>query len=416
MVTVKPFKAIRPVRELAAQVAALPYDVLNSDEAREVVKDNPYSFLHVDKAEVDLDSSISLYDDKVYEKAKENLQTLIEKHILVQDTEESLYIYQLTMDGRTQTGLVGCTSVDEYMEGVIKKHEHTRPEKEVDRIRHVDTCDAHTGPIFLTYREKKQIQNVLNEWIQTNQPVYDFTADDSITHTVWVIDDRKVVETITLAFSDVDSLYIADGHHRSASAVKVGLKRREQLGNYTGDEPFNYFLSVMFPDNELHILDYNRIVSDLNGLSVSQFIEQVSKAFTVKEAISTPYKSVEQHTFGMYVDGKWYELQAKEGTFDGIHPVERLDVSILQNTLLTPILGVQDSRSDKRVDFVGGIRGLGELEKLVDSGKAAVAFSMYPTAIQDLFAIADAKEVMPPKSTWFEPKLRSGLFIHSLSE
>jgi uncharacterized protein (DUF1015 family) len=416
LVTVKPFKAIRPVQELAAQVAALPYDVLNSEEAREVAKGNPYSFLHIDKAEIDLDSSISPYDDNVYEKAKENLAKLISDHVLVQDTEESLYIYQLKMNGRTQTGLVGCTSIDEYMEDKIKKHEHTRPEKEIDRIRHVDTCDAHTGPIFLTYRENKQIQKEITSWIQANDPVYHFTADDSITHTIWIIDNTEVLEALTQGFLDVDSLYIADGHHRSASAVKVGLKRRAELGHYNGEEPFNYFLSVMFPDTELQILDYNRIVSDLNSMSVPQFIERVSKVFVVENAKTIPYKPTEQHTFGMYVDGTWYELKIKEGTYNPLHPVERLDVSILQTILLTPILGIQDPRSDKRIDFVGGIRGLGELEKLVDTGKAAVAFSMYPTTMEDLFSIADANEVMPPKSTWFEPKLRSGLFIHSLSE
>jgi uncharacterized protein (DUF1015 family) len=416
LVTVKPFKAIRPSRELASKVAALPYDVLNSEEAREVAKDNPYSFLHVDKAEIDLDSSISPYDDRVYEKAKENLDKLITDEILIQDTKEALYIYQLTMDGKTQTGLVGCTSIDEYMEDKIKKHEHTRPEKELDRIRHVDTCDAHTGPIFLTYRENQQIQAEIDRWIKANTPMYHFTGDDEITHTAWIIDNHEVVGTLTQAFLEVDSLYIADGHHRSASAVKVGLKRREELEQYSGEEPFNYFVSVMFPDTELQILDYNRIVFDLNGMSASQFVERVSEAFVVETAKTIPYKPTKQHTFGMYVDKMWYELKAKEGSYNSAHPVERLDVSILQHTLLTPILGIQDHRSDKRVDFVGGIRGLQELEKLVDTGRAAVAFSMYPTTMNDLFSIADANEVMPPKSTWFEPKLRSGLFIHALSE
>ncbi|MFD3449802.1 DUF1015 domain-containing protein [Microbacteriaceae bacterium 4G12] len=415
MATIRPFPAIRPVPELASKVAALPYDVLNSNEARELVKDNPYSFLHIDKAEIDLDPAFSAYDNRVYKKAQENLLNMMRNHVLVQDEKQCLYIYKLIMDGRSQVGLVGCTSIDEYMNDTIKKHEHTREEKEVDRIRHVDACDANTGPIFLTYRAKQTIQVTISQWMDTHVPVYDFVADDNVTHTIWIVDEINTIEQLVQEFQTVENLYIADGHHRSASAVKVGLQRREQYPNYTGEEEFNYFLSVLFPDEQLEIFDYNRIVKDLNGLDVSKFLEKIKTQFSVEKAETVPYKPTAKHTFGMYVGQTWYKLTVNDTSFDTSNPVERLDVSILQTRLLEPILHIQNPRADSRIDFVGGIRGLHELEKAVDEKGWAVAFSMYPTTMDDLFAIADAKEVMPPKSTWFEPKLRSGLFIHSLS-
>lgn len=413
MAVVKPFKAVRPIEALADKVAALPYDVMNSDEAREMVAGNPYSFLHVDKAEIDLDKSIDLYDKRVYEKARENLQKMIIDGTLVKDTKANLYIYRQIMNGRVQTGIVGCTSIDDYMNDVIKKHEHTRADKEQDRINHVDYCDANTGPIFLTYRSRKEISDIVAEWTE-KRPVYDFVSGDGISHIVWVIDDENTIEKISSLFDEVDYLYIADGHHRAASAVKVGKMRREANPDYTGNEEYNFFLSVIFPDKDLYIMDYNRVVKDLNGLSTDEYMLKVSEKFEVSTYEGDgPYKPSGKHTYGMYLEGKWYSLTAKGGTYDSNDPVDRLDVSILQKNLLGPILGIQDPRTDKRIDFVGGIRGLVELERRVEAGMK-VAFSMFATTIDDLMAIADAGKVMPPKSTWFEPKLRSGLFIHEL--
>lgn len=414
MAVVRPFMAVRPTKELASKVAALPYDVMDSDEAREMVKGNPYSFLHVDKAEIDLDPSIDLYDKRVYEKARENLNRMIEEGIFVQDEKPYFYIYQQIMDGRVQTGLVACTSIDDYMNDIIKKHEHTRAEKEQDRINHVDYCDANTGPIFLTYRVKPEIDEIVKGWTK-KEPLYDFVSEDGVAHRVWLIDDEDTISRLSNLFKAVDYLYIADGHHRCASAVKVGKMRREANPGYTGEEEFNYFLSVIFPDIDLYIMDYNRVVKDLNGYSTEEFLNKISEKFAVQSAEQSPYKPEAKHTFGMYLEGKWYKLTAKEGTFNPHDPVDRLDVSILQNNLLAPILGIADPRTDKRIDFVGGIRGLKELERRVDSGEMKIAFSMYPTTIDDLMDIADAGKVMPPKSTWFEPKLRSGIFIHKLS-
>jgi uncharacterized protein (DUF1015 family) len=413
MAVVRPFKAIRPRKDLAEKVAALPYDVMDSDEAREMVKGNPYSFLHVDKAEIDLDRSIDLYDKKVYEKASENLNKMIEDGVLVEENKPCLYIYRLIMNGKSQTGIVGCTSVDEYMNNIIKKHEFTRAEKEQDRINHVDYCDAHTGPIFLTYRNRKDLHDIMDAWTK-KEPVYNFKAEDGISHIVWVIDDEATINKIKELFGKIDYLYIADGHHRAASAVKVGAKRRQENPNYTGEEEFNFFLSVIFPDSDLNVMDYNRVVKDLNGLSSKEYMDKVSEKFEISEYNGEGcFKPTSKNTYGMYLDSKWYKLTAKQGTFNPNDPVERLDVSILQNNLLRPILGIEDPRTDKRIDFIGGIRGLKELEKRVNEGMK-VAFSMYPTTVDDLMSIADAGKVMPPKSTWFEPKLRSGLFIHKL--
>lgn len=415
MAIVRAFKAIRPTQERADQVAALPYDVMNSEEAREMVEGNSYSFLHVDKAEIDLDPSIDVYDKKVYAKARDNLYGMIQENVLVEDQVPSLYIYRQIMDGRVQTGVVGCCSIDEYIHNIIKKHEFTRADKEQDRINHVDYCDANTGPIFLTYRHVDAIDEIVNSWVEDHHPLYDFIAEDGIAHIVWIVDDAKVVAQLTELFKGVDDLYIADGHHRTASAVKVGLMRREQNPGFTGEEEFNYFLSVIFPDKDLYIMDYNRVVKDLNGNSSEEFMSKVAESFTVTPYTGDgPYKPGAKHTYGMFLDGQWYQLAAKEGTYNPNDPVDRLDVSILQNNLLRPILGIEDPRTDKRVDFIGGIRGLKELERRVNEGMK-VAFSMFATTIDDLMAIADAGQVMPPKSTWFEPKLRSGLFIHKLS-
>ncbi|MCR4615092.1 MAG: DUF1015 family protein [Clostridiales bacterium] len=414
MAILRPFKAIRPVPEKAGEVAALPYDVMNSEEAREMVKGKPYSFLHVDKAEVDLPEGIDIYTEQVYLKARENLNKLVEDKVCKEDEKPCIYIYRQIMKGRSQTGLVGCTSIDDYMNNIIKKHELTRADKEADRINHVDYCDANTGPIFLTYRERDDITAVVEGWKASHEPVYDFVTDDGIANTVWVIDDDAVVADITGKFKGVDYLYIADGHHRAASAVRVGCKRREAKPDYTGDEEFNFFLAVLFPQNELEIMDYNRVIKDLNGMTAEQFIEKIGEKFTVEKAPVSPFKPDAKHTYGMYLEGKWYKLTAKDGTFDADDPVARLDVSILQNNLIAPVLGIDDPRTDKRIDFVGGIRGLGELERRATSDML-LAFSMYPTTLDDLMDIADANKIMPPKSTWFEPKLLSGLFIHKLS-
>ncbi len=414
MACFKPFRAIRPNKEFADKVAALPYDVMNSAEAAEMVKGNPYSFLHVDKAEIDLPADTYLYDPAVYAKAAENLGKLVTDGICKKDDTPCFFIYRQIMNGRSQTGLVGCASIDDYINNEIKKHELTRADKEQDRINHVDTCNANTGPIFLTYKNGDLIKEIIGKWQEGHQPEYDFESD-GVQQTVWVIDDCEVTSAIADEFDKIDSLYIADGHHRCASAVKVGLKRREENPDYTGEEEFNRFLAVSFPCDELEIMDYNRLIRDLNGYTRNQILTLISEKFTFEAVSGTePYKPTEKHTFGMYVEGRWYKLTAKEGTFDPNDPVSQLDVSILQNNLIAPVFGINDPRTDKRIDFVGGIRGLKELETRA-SKDMKLAFSMYPTTLDDLIAIADAGLIMPPKSTWFEPKLLSGLFIHELS-
>ncbi len=413
MAVFRPFKAIRPVPEFASKVAALPYDVMNSSEAAEMVKGNPYSFLHVDKAEIDLPEGTDLYSEQVYLKASENLKKLSADGICKQDEEPKIYIYRQIMNGRAQTGLVGCVSIDDYINNIIKKHELTRADKEADRINHVDYCNANTGPIFLTYRPQAEIASIVGEWKENNAPVYDFVTDDGIANTVWVIDSNETIAKLTKLFAGVDYLYIADGHHRAASAVKVGLKRREQYPDFDGSEEFNFFLAVLFDCEELEIMDYNRVIKDLNGNTEEEFIAKISEKFTVEPVGEKAYKPESAHTFGMLLGGKWYKLTAKDGTFNSADPVEALDVSILQKNLISPVLGIDDPRTDKRIDFVGGIRGLGELERRV-SEDMCLAFSMYPTTLGELMDIADAGQIMPPKSTWFEPKLLSGLFIHEL--
>ena len=400
MAVIRPFKGIRPIKELANKIAALPYDVMDSDEAREMVKGNPYSFLHVDKAEIDLPNDIDAYDDRVYEKAKENLDKMIEKGYYIEDEKPKFYIYRQVMKGRSQVGLVGCASIDDYTNNIIKKHELTREDKEIDRINHVYKCEAHTGPIFLTYRANKNISNIINEWMK-KEPVYDFKSEDGVSHTVWIIEDECIVNKISELFKSVEYLYIADGHHRSASAVKVGHIKRAENEEYTGDEEFNYFLSISYPDSELEVLDYNRTVKDLNGLSKEEFLNKVSENFIVTKS-NEQVKPKEKHTFGMYLEKQWYLLEARNGIFNPDDPVDQLDVSILQNNLLKPILGIDDPRKSKRIKFVGGIRGLRELERRADTDMK-VSFSMYATTTDDIMDIADSGRIMPPKSTWFEP-------------
>lgn len=413
MAFVKPFVAVRPEAKLASRVAALPYDVYNRKEAKEVALRDPLSFLNIDRAESNLPDSVDTYDAQVYAKAKELLDARIADGTYVTDNSRCYYVYELIMDGRSQTGIVACASIDDYVNGVIKKHENTREEKEQDRIRHVDTCNAQTGPIFLAYPSNAVISDIMNAYKKTT-PLYAFTADDGITHNVWRIADKKDVSAIQEAFEGIQSIYIADGHHRAASAVKVGLKRRSENPGYDGTEEFNFFLSVLFPEDQLMIMPYNRVVKDLNGMSKEEFLTAIAGNFSVRELGTEPFQPVKKGTFGMFLDGKWYELTASEAMLRITDPVASLDVALLQDYLLGPVLGIGDPRVDKRIDFIGGIRGLKELERRV-SLDMTVAFSMYPTQISELFHVADAGLLMPPKSTWFEPKLRSGLFIHKLS-
>lgn len=412
MAVVKPFKAVRPTPELVSQVAALPYDVMDTKEAIDYVKGNPYSFMRIDRAEMSFPEGSDPYAQAVYEEASKKLHQMKVDGVYVQDEKPCYYIYKQVMNGRAQIGIVGCASVDDYINNVVKKHELTLAKKEDDRCNHVDICNANTGPIFLTYKSNDAINEVVRDTMEKHEPVYDFVGDN-VQQTVWVISCPHCKAVIEEAFAATPALYIADGHHRCASAVRVARKRRCQFPDYTGEEEFNYFLCVLFPDDQLEIMDYNRVVADLNGLDKDGFIKKVEEKFTVEEKGAGEYHPEAKHTFGMYMDGKWYKLTAKEGTFDAGDVVAQLDVSILQNNLLHPILGIGDPRTDKRIDFVGGIRGLGELEKRVNNGMA-VAFAMYPTSIEDLMNIADAGKIMPPKSTWFEPKLLSGIFVHEL--
>ncbi len=413
MAKIRPFKAIRPDAAQAGNVISLPYDVMNREEASNMAKDNPASFLHICRSEIDLPDSVNPYEPEVYEKAKSNIQDFLTQGIFIQDEAPCLYIYRQVMDGRVQTGIALCASIDDYMNNVIKKHEFTRHEKELDRINHFDVCNTNTEPVFLTYRESDVITNTVEEWTEDFDPVYSITTDDGIEHIFWVLDNPGIIESIVAEFDEINALYIADGHHRSASAVKVGQKRREENPDFDGSEEFNFFMAVAFPDNDLQIFDYNRAVKDLNGLSKEEFLSKIEENFTIEKASKAPYKPEKTHEFGMFLDNQWYVLEAKDQIIDESNVIERLDVSILQKNLLAPILGIEDPRTDKRIDFIGGIRGLSELERRV-SLDMSVAFALYPVQISDLLAVSDQDEVMPPKSTWFEPKLGSGLFLHEL--
>lgn len=421
MANIKPFVCVRPEENMASVIAALPYDVYNRTEAKEVVAKNPKSFLAIDRAETQFADDVDTYDARVYQKAHDMLQEWIADGSFIRDDRECYYIYELTMDGRTQTGIVATAGIDDYADNIIKKHENTRADKEEDRIRHVDTCSAQTGPIFLAYRANTVINEVV-ERTKKNAPLYDFVSDDGIRHRVFVIDGEEDVVSVQNAFSAIGEIYIADGHHRAASAVKVGFKRRKEHPDYTGEEEFNYFLSVLFPDEELMILDYNRVVMDLNGMDTETFLSKMKELFDVtllldgcieasgeNEDVVRPKKKGD---FSMFLADRWYLCSMKKQDVPD-DPVEGLDVSVLQNLLLAPVLGIGDPKTDSRIDFVGGIRGMKELERRCHTDSAA-AFAMYPTSIQELFAVADAGLLMPPKSTWFEPKLRSGLFIHEI--
>ena len=409
MAYIVPFPAVRPTKEEAAKIAALPYDVYSRAEAYEKVKEQPDSFLAIDRPETQFAPDVDMYSDEVYEKAASMLQEWVVQGRFIQDEQYFYYVYELTMDGRSQTGIVACASIDDYLNGVIKKHENTREEKEQDRIRHVDTCSAQTGPIFLAYRSDATINSIV-EKAKSRLPIYDFVAEDGIGHRCWVIDDKVTCALLATTFDKMDSIYIADGHHRAASAVKVGLKRRQENPDFKGDEPYNFFLSVLFPDDELKIYDYNRVVKDLNGLAEDEFLMELENIADILKTSDTPIRPDKKGQFSMYMDGTWYLLQVLE-EFTSNDPVEGLDVSLLQNLVLEPLLGIDDPKTSDRIDFVGGIRGLEELERRCATD-CKVAFAMYPTSITELFDVADAGLLMPPKSTWFEPKLRSGLFIH----
>lgn len=418
MAVIKPFMSIRPNKGKAAEIAALPYDVYNREEAKKIVTANKDSFLRIDRAETNFPDTVSIYDEAVYEKAKELLWEAVDKGDFIREEKPCYYIYELTMNGRTQTGIAACASIDDYKNNVIKKHEKTREEKELDRIHHVDTCSAQTGPIFMAYRADAKINEIVRQ-VKTGEAEYDFVSDDGIRHRVFVIVNEPQIAAIEQAFSNMNEIYIADGHHRCASAVKVGERRRAAYPNYTGEEEFNYFLSVLFPDDELYIMDYNRVVKDLNGYSVQDFYAEVANRFDVEEITEKAEKHPDKkRTFSMYLEGHWYACKVRTGDTtgneDGISdPVKSLDVSVLQDTLLAPVLGIDDPKKSERIDFVGGIRGLDELVRRCNDD-CAVAFAMYPTSIQELFEVADAGLLMPPKTTWFEPKLRSGLFIHEI--
>ena len=413
MAIIRPFRAFRPPRELAAKVAALPYDVMNAAEAREMAAGNPSSFLHISRPEIDLSPGIDLYSEPVYLKGRENLGEFIRNRILIQDESPWYYVYRQRMGGITQTGLVVCSGVDDYQDGVIKKHELTRADKEEDRVRHIDCLDANDEPVFYTCRRDAVI-SALIEGITAREAVYDFTTDDGVTHTLWIVTDLEEIRRLTSRFAEIPTLYVADGHHRSAAASRVRDMRKGRNPAHDGTEEYNFFLTVIFPDNEMNIMPYNRVVKDLNGHSVAEAMALIARKFEVTP-VKKPLNPSRRRQFGMFLAGKWYELQPREESFDENDAVARLDVSILQDNLLNPVLGVRNPRTDQRIHFVGGIRGLEELERLVNGGEYQVAFSLYPTSIGELMELADAGKIMPPKSTWFEPKLRSGLFVHMLN-
>lgn len=414
MAVIKAFRGLRPPREIAKELASRPYDVLDSKEAREEVKGNDHSLLHIIKPEVDLPEGTDLYSQAVYDKAVENFRKFRESGWLKQDEDEYLYIYAQTMNGKTQYGLVACASVEDYLNGVILKHELTRPDKEEDRKKHVRVTNANMEPVFFSYPAHQDIDRIISSYVNQHGPEYDFVAVDGIGHQFWVIRDQQVNTELIRLFSSIPHVYVADGHHRTAAAALVGHEKKEANPNHNGTEEYNYFLAVHFPDNQLTIIDYNRVVKDLNGLEKQAFLEKLESNFIVSEQPEGIHKPDRLHNFGMYLDKQWYSLTAKPGTYDDHDPIGVLDVTILSNLILDEILGIKDLRRDKRIDFVGGIRGLGELQKRVDSGEMAVAFALYPVSMKQLIDIADTGNIMPPKTTWFEPKLRSGLVVHLL--
>jgi len=414
MAVLKPFKGLRPPVDLASKVASRPYDVLNSEEARIEATGNPYTLLHIIKPEIDFPSGTDEHDAAVYQKAAQNLDLWRKQYWLVKDDRDLLYIYAQTMDGRTQYGIVGCASVDDYLNGVIRKHELTRSDKEEDRMKHVRITNANMEPVFFAYPAVKELDTIVKNIVSSQSPVYDFVAEDGFGHHFWVVDNPQTIDDIVRLFAQIPATYVADGHHRTAAAALVGKEKRAKNPNHTGDEEYNYFLAVHFPDNQLNIIDYNRTVKDLNGLSPNELVQKIGQDFDVLKTGSQIYKPDQLHTFSMYLEGEWYQLETKPGRYNDNDPIGVLDVTILSNLILNKILGIKDLRTDKRIDFVGGIRGLGELKARVDSGDMKVAFALYPVSMKQLIDIADSGNIMPPKTTWFEPKLRSGLVVHEL--
>lgn len=416
MAILKPFKGWRPPKEMARDIASRPYDVLDSKEARIEAEGNPKSLLHIIKPEIDLPPETDLYSEPVYNKAKENFRKFRENQWLVQDQEDMLYIYAQQMGNHKQYGLVGCAGVEDYMNDIIKKHELTRAAKEEDRMKHVRITNANMEPVFFTYRAVPEIDQIIEDWVKNHDPEYDFTADDQVQHQLWPVNNQQVNQKLLQLFEAIPNTYVADGHHRTAAAALVGNEKKKNNPNHNGTEEYNYFLAVHFPDNQLQIIDYNRVVKDLNGLTADQFIAKLGEVFHVEEKGTTPYKPNKLHNFGMYLEGKWYSMTAKEGTYDDNDPLGVLDVNVLSKYVLDEMLDIKDLRTSDRIDFVGGIRGLEELVKRVDSGEMKVAFSLYPVSMKQLIDIADSGEIMPPKTTWFEPKLRSGLVVHTLDD
>lgn len=414
MAILKPFKGLRPPVTIAGELASRPYDVLNSEEAREEAKGNPYSLLHIIKPEIDLPSDMDVHSQPVYDKARDNFKLFRDNGWLVPDEDALLYIYAQTMNGKTQYGIVGCAGVEDYMNGIILKHELTRKDKEEDRMKHVRITNANMEPVFFTYPAVAEIDSIVANFVKSNKPVYDFTASDGVGHHFWVINDAKINNELVTLFSRVPHTYVADGHHRTAAAALVGNEKKKNNPNHTGKEEYNYFLAVHFPDNQLSIIDYNRVVKDLNGLATGEFIGKLSNVFTVEKRGAEICKPTHLHNFTMYLEGVWYSLTAKPGTFNDADPIGVLDVTILSRLVLDEILDIKDLRTSTRIDFIGGIRGLGELVRRVDNGEMKVAFALYPVSMQQLIDIADSGNIMPPKTTWFEPKLRSGLVVHTL--
>ena len=412
MAIIKPFKAIRPTNEYVNMVAELPYDVMNREEAKQIAKNNKYSFLHIDRAEIDLDDNVNEHDEKVYLKAKENLNEFLNNNVFMRDKDDAIYIYRQIVNNRSQTGIVACVAVEDNFNGVVKKHEYTKPDKELDRTNHIKYCNANTGTILLTYKNQEEIDKIVDYYVYFMPPIYDFKTDDNVTHTIWKVEKKRDIQDLIKEFDKVENLYIADGHHRCAAAENIALEERRRNPNYTGEEEFNYYTAMIAPDNKLHVMDYNRVVKDLNGLTEEEFLNKIKEKFIVKETKNN-YKPNKKGQVGMYLEDKWYTIEFGKEYLESDNIVDSLDISILQNHILDEILGIKNPRTDKRIDFIGGIRGLKEIEKRVHDDMK-VGFLMYPTDINELISIADENKVMPAKSTWFEPKLLSGLLLHDL--
>lgn len=413
MAIIKPFKAIRPTNEYVNMVAELPYDVMNREEAKQIAKNNKYSFLHIDRAEIDLDDNVNEHDEKVYLKAKENLNEFLNNNVFMRDKDDAIYIYRQIVNNRSQTGIVACVAVEDNFNGVVKKHEYTKPDKELDRTNHIKYCNANTGTILLTYKNQEEIDKIVDYYVYFMPPIYDFKTDDNVTHTIWKVEKKRDIQDLIKEFDKVENLYIADGHHRCAAAENIALEERRRNPNYTGEEEFNYYTAMIAPDNKLHVMDYNRVVKDLNGLTEEEFLNKIKEKFIVKETKNN-YKPNKKGQVGMYLEDKWYTIEFGKEYLESDNIVDSLDISILQNHILDEILGIKNPRTDKRIDFIGGIRGLKEIEKRVHDDMK-VGFLMYPTDINELISIADENKVMPAKSTWFEPKVRCGLFLHEIN-